>query len=169
MDKRLRRAGWRELRHHPREALRLSLLARRHWRGVAETVEIGRRTSALAGMVKQALGDARVHAEARASAFELAQAARRAHRIGMTRALDDRQLARRLSRASGHAARALEAARRPRRPHHLRRAAALTAAGGVVGAASYAAWKARLRQGRQVAQPVPPPERGDESSPPTVC
>ena len=113
-------------------------------------------TAKLAGVSGQAVGAARrvatdqnVRAEMQRAIADASHAARRAQRVGPTRALSDKRLARELRRATRHASKAATLAVHPRRNRTRRAAFVLVGSGAVVGAA-YGGW-------RRYATPPEPP------------
>jgi hypothetical protein len=139
MNKKLQlgRAGLRTARRHPRGTVRVSVFAVRHWRSIVTAAALLRRTSGALRHSK-VVADPSVNAESRRALHELARAARRARRIGITRAVGDERVGRRLSRASRHATKAVAAARQPRhRGHTTMRKAAAVLTLGLVGATVY--------------------------------
>ncbi len=118
------------------EPSNLSLLAATRWgRNLARSVEHG------LGDARAALGDPHVQAHTRALLSELTGASRRARKIGLTKAFDDQLVAKRLSRASRHASKALDAARGRRRRNVWWRTLAVTGAAGLTAASAYAGWR----------------------------
>jgi hypothetical protein len=113
------------------------------WRSLARTAEQG------LGDARAALGDPRVQAETKALLSDLMRASRRAREIGPTKAFDDKLLSSQLSKASRHAANALDAARgRRRRRKASWRVLAVTGAAGLTAASAYAGWKIQSRARR---------------------
>lgn len=114
----------------------LAGLADTKWRNLAKSVEEG------LGNARAALGDPGMQAETRALLSELASAFQRTREIGLTRAFDDKLVARRLSTASRHASHALDAARgRRRRRNTWWRTLAVTGGVALTVGSGYAAWK----------------------------
>jgi hypothetical protein len=112
-------------------------------------------TAKVAAMSGQAVGTARrvatdqtVRAEMQRAIADASHAARRAQRVGPTRALSDKHLARQLRRASRHASKAATLAVHPRRNRVRRAAFMLVGSGALVGAA-YGGWR----------RYAPPPEQ----------
>ena len=123
------------------ETWRLAVLGAMQWWSLAKSVQG-------LGDARAAFGDPRVRAETRALLSELADASRRAREIGVTKAFDDKLIARRLSRAARHASEALDGARgRRRRRSASRRAFAATIVVGLAVGSAYAAWKLRPENG----------------------
>lgn len=101
----------------------------------------------LRGTARRVASDRNVHAEMQRAIADASRAARRARRIGPTRTLRDKRLARQLRRATRHASRAASLARYPRRTR-ARRAALMLVGSGAVAGAAYGGW-------RKYAQPPP--------------
>jgi hypothetical protein len=140
MNRRIRRVGLRTIRRHPRAVLRASLFAGRHWRGVTgiagAVLPVTRRAQGAA----QAVTDPRVRSEARLAVTGLADAARRARRLGIAGALEDKRIAAQLRGASRHASNAVAAGRSPRR-RPVARASVVSAGVGALAAAGYVGWR----------------------------
>jgi hypothetical protein len=118
-------------------------------------VRTANRLSSLAGSVEKGLGNARavlgdprVHEETKALLSDLTDASRRARKIGLGNAFGDKLVAKRLSNASHHGSRALDAARgRRRRRNAWWRTVAATAGVGVTLGSIYGAWRMHARTG----------------------
>jgi hypothetical protein len=129
--------GVRYARRHPRRALRIgvlgsSLLARR-----VRIAETKRQALRVAEPARRAATDIRVHSETRRARGNALRAAHRVQRIGVTRALTDKQVARNLRRATHHASRAANLAVNPSR-HRVRKTSIVVLGTGAIAGAAYA-------------------------------
>jgi hypothetical protein len=88
--------------------------------------------------LRRVIPDRRVRREVRWAAVEFALAARRAQAVGVENAATDRRVQRRVSRATAHAARAVEYTVSPPRSHRLRNAVFFVL--GVISAAVAVTW-----------------------------
>jgi hypothetical protein len=140
MNRRIGVVGLRTIRRHPRGVLRASLFAGRHWRGVAGIVGAVVPVKRRAQRAAHAVANPKARTEARLAVTELADATRRARRLGMAGALEDKRLAAQLRRVSRHASNAVAAGRQPRR-RPVARASAVTVGVGALCAAGYAGWR----------------------------
>lgn len=122
------------------DALTLAVLAVSQCRGIAKSVERG------LGEARHIIGDPRARNETKAMLSELTSASRRARELGLTKALNDKFVARHVSRASRHASNALDPARvrRRRRPASWR-PAAMTFGAGLVAGSAHAAWRTQAK------------------------
>jgi hypothetical protein len=145
MNELIRKGGLRMVRQHPRDVLRISLSAGRHWKGVARTIETTRRASRLTGTVKQTVANPKVQAEAKLAVSDFLRAAQRARKVGLAKALEDKQLVDQLQQASSHASKAVAVASSQRRRHFIPGATLITVGGGLLGGAVYVGWRTYLR------------------------
>ena len=121
------------------EVLNLAVLAMQ-WRSIARSVERGLTEA------RKLVGNPRAQTETKAFFSELTGVSRRVQKVGVTEALSDKLVARHLSRASRHAANALDAVRRRRRRRQAWwRAVALTVGAGLAAGSAYAARKTQAR------------------------
>jgi hypothetical protein len=120
------------------DVLNLAVLAMQ-WRTMARSVERGLTEA------RKLVGDPRAQTETKAFFSELTGASRRVQKVGVTEALSDKLVAKQLSRASRHAANALDVVRRRRRRQAWRRAVALTVGAGLAAGSAYAARKTQAR------------------------
>ena len=145
MNKQIRRVGLQAVQRHPREALRVSLLAGRHRKTVAWMIKATRQASRFTVTVKHAAANPKVTAEARLAVSGLARAGQRARRLGVANVFGDKQVATELRQVSSHASNALAAARHRRPGRRIVRATAITAGAGALGGAAYIGWRAYSR------------------------
>ena len=132
------------LRRHPHELLGASVFAARHRAAVVRTVGIGRQAAQLTRLSRRTLADPNVQTEARLAVSELSQVVRRARKLGMARALEDKQTIKHARQGFSHVSNAVTAATATRRKHSIRRPFAITLGSGALLGASCAGWK---RQG----------------------
>jgi hypothetical protein len=101
------------------------------------------------GTARRVATDQNVHAELQRAIVDASHAARRAQRVGPTKALSDKRLARQLRRASRHASKAATLAVHPRR-NRLRRGALMLVGSGAVAGAAYGGWRRRAAPPEQL-------------------
>jgi hypothetical protein len=124
----------------------------------------GRYLVVVAQPVKRAATDRRVHRESRRAGADAAAAFRRVGEVGIVEAMNDRRVARKLTRATHHASKAVVYSVTPA-PQHRKRNAALVALG--VGGITAGVLAARRSPSSQVPTPDPPdvPEVSDYPDP----
>jgi hypothetical protein len=142
MNTKVLSAGTRTVRRHPGKALRLSLFAIKRRRAILMVIDTTRRAAHVGATVKQAASNPRVQTETSSAISSLARASRRAQRVGVAKAPNDKQVAAQLRRAGRHASKAMEAATHPRRRHPVLRTTTIVTGAGALGGAAYAGWKA---------------------------
>jgi hypothetical protein len=167
MNRRLTTYGVRYARRHPRRAFRIgvlgsSLLARR-----IKIAETRRQALKVAEPARRAATDFRVHSETRRARGNAVRAAHRVQRIGVTRALTDKQVARNLRRATHHASRAANLAVNPSR-HRVKKTSIVVLGTGALAGAAYAGRRKYASSPDPWADPqsdAPPTAAADEGAP----
>jgi len=96
-----------------------------------------RRARHLAKPAKRAASDRKVHAETRQAKADALHAARRVQRIGVTSALTDKRVARKLRHATHHASRAASLSISSPRRHPFRNTTIAVVAAGTLAGAAY--------------------------------
>ena len=86
--------------------------------------------------------DRKVQSETSAAMSSLVLAGKRARRVGVAKAPNDKKVALQLRRAGRHASKAITAATHPRRRHPVLRTTTIVTGAGALGGAAYAGWKA---------------------------
>jgi hypothetical protein len=112
-----------------------ALLARR-----IKVAEARQQALKVAEPARRAATDIRVHSETRRARGNAVRAAHRVQRIGVTRSLTDKQVARHLRRATHHATRAANLAVNPSR-HRVRKTSIVVLGTGALAGAAYAGRK----------------------------
>jgi hypothetical protein len=97
-----------------------------------------RRAQQLAEPARRAVSDHKVHAETRRARADALHAARRVQRIGVTSALTDKRVARKLRHATHHASRAASLSISSPRRHRVRNTSIAVVAAGTLAGAAYA-------------------------------
>lgn len=124
----------------PRHVLGRNLSARRRW-----VDELRGRATRLVDPVGVAFRSPKAQAEARWVVRDLVLAARRARRVGVSNALDDKQVLRHLRGAANHASNAAGVVTRTRPPRRLVRAGVITAGASALASGAYAGWRSFAR------------------------
>ena len=154
MQKDLTRYATRMAVRHPRRAVKLGLLTTAVLRSTRKDRGRGRYLIVVAEPMKRAATDRRVHRESRRAGSDAAAAFRRVGEVGVVEAMNDRRVARKLSRATRHASKAVVFSVAPP-AQHRKRNAALVALG--VGGITAGVLAAR----RSPSSPVPTPDAPD--------
>jgi hypothetical protein len=157
MQTRITKYAMRTAVRHPRRAVRMGLLTTGVLRATRRAQGRGRYLVIVAEPVKRAATDRRVHRESRRAGADAVSALRRAGEIGIVDAMNDRRVARKLSRATHHASKAVVFSVTPP-PQHRKRNAALVALG--VGGITAGVLAAR----RSPSSAIPTPD-GDVAAP----
>ncbi len=123
MQKDLTRYATRMAVRHPRRAVRLGLFTTAVVRSTRKARGRGRYLVVVAQPVKRAATDRRVHRESRRAGADAAAAFRRVGEVGVVEAMNDRRVARKLSRATHHASKAVVFSVTPPAQHRKRNAA----------------------------------------------
>ena len=98
----------------------------------------GHRAQHLAESARRAVSDHKVHAETRRARADALHAAHRVRRIGVTSALTDKRVARKLRHATHHASRAASLSISSHRRHRVRNTTIVVVAAGTLAGAAYA-------------------------------
>jgi hypothetical protein len=133
---------------HTRHAARAMRFVARHRTGAMNSMLTKERASQLLARFDNAAADPAVQHEAWLAASALTRALQRSRRLGLARALDDRQVIEQLQRTARHATNLVDAAERPiRRSSHHRPARATIGIASVLvaGGIAYAGWRASLQ------------------------
>lgn len=128
MQTRLTEYAVRSAVRHPRRAVKIGLLTTTVLRYRQKARSRGRYLVVVAEPVRRAATDRRVHRESRRAGADAASAFRRVGEVGLVEAMNDRRVARKLSRATHHASKAVVFSVAPP-PQHRKRNAALVALG----------------------------------------
>lgn len=123
MQKDITRYATRMAVRHPRRAVRLGLFTTAVVRSTRKARGRGRYLVVVAQPVKRAATDRRVHRESRRAGADAAAAFRRVGEVGVVEAMNDRRVARKLSRATHHASKAVVFSVTPPAQHRKRNAA----------------------------------------------
>jgi hypothetical protein len=150
-------AGARLARRHPKKALRVSVFAIRQRRAILMVVNTTRRATELGSAVKQAAGNRKVQSETSSAVSSLVLAGKRARRVGVASAPNDKQVAAQLRQAGRHASKAIIAARRPR-PRRVARTTTIVTGAGALGGAAYAGWRVYARPPLKPYEPALAPD-----------
>ncbi len=143
MNKMIVRHGFWMAGNHPRRALRMSLNAAPRATKIRGATR-GRRMVTLIDPVRRAATDPKVHMEVRKAAADVSSAFARAQRVGVTDAVGDRRVARKLRLAALHTSRA--AHHSFDHPHHRARNATIVILGtGALTGVAYGGWKMTSR------------------------
>jgi hypothetical protein len=168
MQKELTRYATRMAVRHPRRAVKFGLFSAAVLRSTHKARDRGRYLVVVAEPMKRAATDRRVHRESRRAGADAASAFRRVGEVGIVDAMSDRRVARKLSRATQHASRAVVFSVTPP-PQHRKRNAALVAIG--VGGITAGVLAARRTSNGSAVAPAPEvsdyPEAGEELAPET--
>ena len=126
---------WWALRRHARELADTSVFATRHRAATVRNVNISRRAARLTRLIQQTLADPDVQTEARLAVSDLSQVVQRARKLGITRALDDKQTIKHAQQGFAHISKAVTATTATRRRRSIRRTLAITlGSGSLIGA-----------------------------------
>jgi hypothetical protein len=128
--------GARLVRRHPRRAVSMGLITVSALRSI-NAADARRRARHLAKPAKRAASDRKVHAETRQAKADALHAARRVQRIGVTSALTDKRVARKLRHATHHASRAASLSISSPRRHPFRNTTIAVVAAGTLAGAAY--------------------------------
>jgi hypothetical protein len=144
MNKMIVRHGLWMVGNHPRRALRMSLIAAPRatkMRGATR----GRRMVTLIDPIRRAATEPKIRKEVRKAAADVSSAFARAQRVGVTDAIGDRRVARKLRLAALHTSRATRHS--IDHPHHRARNATIVilGTGAALTGAAYGGWKMSSR------------------------
>ena len=153
MQTRLTKYAVRSAVRHPRRAVKVGLLTTAVLRSTRKARGQGRYLVVVAEPMRRAATDRRVHRESRRAGADAAAAFRRVGEVGLVEAMNDRRVARKLSRATHHASKAVVFSVSPPAVHRKRNAA-LVALG--VGGITAGVIAARRSPSSQVPTPDAP-------------